>query len=118
MSDLRLNGGGELELGDADMTVDEPRTLDIEIDPPITLADKKYETLHLAEPTAKMVEIAERELGANMSVHALRRYQIALVAQGAKVPVPVVERMLISKVREGADFLASFIGGGPATGET
>jgi hypothetical protein len=95
---------------------DEPRTLDIEIDPPIEANNKTWTSLHLEEPTAKMIELAEAELAGNMSVHALRKYQIALVSQGAKVPRAVVERMRISQVREAADFLSGFIGGGPATG--
>jgi Phage tail assembly chaperone proteins, E, or 41 or 14 len=115
MSDLALNGNG-MDQNAVEMTT-EPRTLDIEIEPPIELNGKTYSTLHLAEPTAKMVELAEQELSASMSVHALRKYQIALVAQGSQTPLPVIQRMRISQVREAADFLSAFIGGGPQTGE-
>jgi hypothetical protein len=97
---------------------DEPRTMDLEIDPPIEVNNRTYSTLHLEEPTAQMVERAEAELAGAMSVHALRKYQISLVSQGSKTPRAVVERMRISQVREAADFLSSFIGGGPATGES
>ena len=97
---------------------DAPRTLDIVIDPPVEWNSKTYESLHLEEPTAHMVERAEVELAGNVNVHALRKYQIALVSQCSGVPRQVVERMRISQVRECADFLSSFISGGPAIGES
>jgi hypothetical protein len=95
-----------------------PRTLDIEIDPPLEVNGKTYNSLHLEEPTARMVERAESELGAAMTVHSLRKYQIALVSQGSGAPRAVIEQMRISQVREAADFLSSFIGAGQATGES
>lgn len=95
-----------------------PRVLDIDIEPPLEVNGKTYSSLHLEEPTARMVERAEAELAGNMSVHSLRKYQIALVSQGAAVPRAVIEQMRISQVREAADFLSSFIGAGPPTGET
>jgi hypothetical protein len=104
----------------ADIAASEPpRTKEIELyEPIIGSNNQRYDTLHLEEPTANMVERAEQELSGNMSVHALRKYQIALVSQGAKVPRDVVAKMRISQVKEAADFLSSFIGGGPAIGET
>jgi hypothetical protein len=93
-----------------------PHTKDIDIDPPLDVNGKTYNTLHLSEPTARMVERAESELAGQMTVHTLRKYQIALVSQGAGVPRQVVEQMRISQVREAADFLSSFIGVGPQTG--
>jgi hypothetical protein len=96
--------------------VDESRIKDIEIDPPIEVNGKTYDVLHLEEPTAQMIERAEQELSGAMSVHALRKYQISLVSLGSKTPRAVVERMRISQVKEAADFLSSFIGGGPAIG--
>jgi len=98
--------------------VEFPRTLDLEIEPPLDVNGKTYSTLHLEEPTARMVERAESELGGNMTVHTLRKYQIALVSHGAAVPRAVIEQMRISQVRQAADFLSSFIGDGPATGES
>jgi hypothetical protein len=95
-----------------------PRTLTIYIDPPVEDNGKSYTELRLEEPTARMIERAEAELAGNMSVHSLRKYQIALVSQGAQVPRSVVDKMRISQVREAADFLATFIGGGPETGAT
>jgi hypothetical protein len=92
------------------------RTFDMVIDPPITGSNgKEYETLHLEEPTGRMVERAEAEL-VTMNVHTLRKYQIALVSQASGTPRDVVEKMRISQIREAADFLSSFIGGGPPTG--
>jgi hypothetical protein len=99
-------------------STEEPRTLDIDLVDPIEVAGRTYTSLHLEEPTAQMVERAESELANNMSVHTLRKFQISLVSQGAKVPRAVVERMKISQVKAAADFLSSFTGSGPPTGET
>ena len=96
----------------------EPRVLTIEIDPPIEWNNKTYDRLHLEEPTGHMVERAESELAGNMSVHALRKYQIALVSHASGQPRQVIERMRISQIREASDFLSRFIGGGQATGES
>jgi hypothetical protein len=96
---------------------DERRTLTIHLDPPIEVNGRAYTELHLEEPTAQMVERAEAELAGNMSVHALRKYQIAFVSQGSKTPRAVIEKMRITQVKEAADFLSSFLGGGgPETG--
>ena len=110
-----------LTYGTARDPIDEPRTLDIEIEPPLELNGNVYSTLHLEEPTAHMVERAEAELaGKNyfQDLHALRKYQIALVSQASGWPRAVIERMRISQVREASDFLSIFIAGGQATGET
>lgn len=116
-----LTGNGAAVAGDESdgksQSQELPRTLDIELDPPIDFNGKTYTTLHLEEPTAQMVERAEAEL-LQMNVHTLRKHQIALVSQGSQTPRAVIERMRISQVREAADFLSSFIGGGPQTGET
>lgn len=106
-----LNGAGEGAIAS-------PRTLELDLDPPIEANGRSYASLHLEEPTARMVERAEAELAAGVTVHALRKYQIALVSQASGLPRAVVEQMRISQVREAADFLSAFIGGGPATGET
>jgi hypothetical protein len=117
MQSLAAAGNGAAEHDDDTGAADDfPRTLDIEIDPPLDVNGKTYTRLHLEEPTARMVERAEAELGGNMTVHTLRKYQIALVSQGSGVPRAVIEQMRISQVREAADFLSSFIGAGPPTG--
>src|SRR3954468_2044464 len=124
MQGLQANGNGyaDEELAGGAPAVngaDEPRMLDMEIEPPIEGPNgRTYTTLHLEEPTAQMIERAEAELAGNMSVHAMRKYQIALVSQGAKVPRAVIEKMRISQVKQAADFLSQFIAGGPLTGES
>jgi hypothetical protein len=95
---------------------DAPRTLDMVIDPPIEWNNNTYESLHLEEPTAQQVERAESELAGQVSMHTMRKYQIALVSQCSGLNRQVVERMRISQVREAADFLSTFIGGGRGTG--
>src|SRR5262249_42795894 len=108
---LSSNGVDERELDALSAAIEEGRTLDIAIEPPITVNDRTYTTLHLEEPSAQMVVAAEAELAGPMNVHSLRKYQIALVSQGSKTPRAVIERMRISQVREAADFLSQFIGG-------
>ena len=83
--------------------------LDLVLDPPIKVGAKTYDRLHLAEPTARMVEKAEQELGGSLTIHALRLYQITLVAVAAGVPRSVVEAMPVSQVKQAADFLGAFI---------
>lgn len=97
---------------------DLPRTLTLDIDPPIEANGKTYTTLYLEEPTAQMVERAEQEYaGGQMTVHTIRKHQIALVSQGSKTPRAVIEKMRISQLEEASDFLSSFIGAGRRTGE-
>ena len=114
-----LGNGGDLVVDPFDMpakTSGQPVSMDIEIDPPIDFNNKTYESLHLEEPTARMVERAESELAANFNVHTLRKYQISLVCQATGTPRQVVEQMRISQLKKASDFLSSFIGSGPATG--
>lgn len=109
--DLAVNGAGPAP-------AEPQRTFDLDIDPPVEVNGRTYASLHLEEPTARMVERAEAELAAAVTVHTMRKYQIALVSQASGLPRAAIEQMRISQVREAADFLSSFIGGGPPTGET
>jgi hypothetical protein len=95
---------------------DLPRVLDVEVDPPVEWGNQTYASLHLEEPTARMVLRAEGELGPTPGIAQLRAYQIALVSNAANVPRGVIENMRISQVLECYAFLLPFIGGGPATG--
>jgi len=65
-----------------------------------------------------MMEKAEQELAPGPNAYTLRRFQITLVAQAAKVPREVVERMRVSDVTRAFDFLATLLPGGQPTGET
>ena len=95
---------------------DLPRILDIEIDPPIEWNGKTYSTLHLEEPTGRMIEKAEQELSGGANFAALRKYQFALVSNASHTPRAVVEKMRISQIQQAADFLGSFMPGGLGTG--
>jgi hypothetical protein len=113
------NGSGEPAVVDYDSThpvLDLPRVLDIELDPPIEWNGKTYSSLHLEEPTGRMVERAEGELSQASNFQALRRYQFALLSLVSGVPRQVIEQMRISQINEGTDFLRPFISGGPETG--
>ena len=93
-----------------------PRVLDLDLEPPITFQKKPFATLHLEEPTGKMMERAEQELQGGVNAYALRRFQITLVAQAAKVPREVVEAMPVGQIARAWDFLETLLPGGPATG--
>jgi Phage tail assembly chaperone proteins, E, or 41 or 14 len=101
---------------DAEAEAVAPRVLDLELDPPITFQKKPFATLHLEEPTGKMMERAEQELAGGVNAYALRRFQITLVAQSAKVPREVVEAMPVGQIARAWDFLETLLPGGPATG--
>lgn len=95
-----------------------PRVLDLELDPPVTFKAKPFATLHLEEPTGKMMERAEQELQAGVNAYSLRRFQITLVAQAARVPREVVEAMPVGQIARAWGFLETLLPGGPATGAT
>jgi hypothetical protein len=101
---------------DAEAEAVAPRVLDLELDPPITFQKKPFAVLHLEEPTGKMMERAEQELVGGVNAYALRRFQITLVAQSAKVPREVVEAMPVGQIARAWDFLETLLPGGPATG--
>src|ERR1700739_4519536 len=86
-----------------------PRSLDIEIDPPVQWDSKTFDHLHLEEPTARMVLRAEGELSGTVNMPQMRAYQIALVSHAAGVPRQVIEQMRISQMLEAFGFLAHFI---------
>lgn len=85
-----------------------PREIDIELDPPITVDKKQFTRLHLKEPTALQIQRAEFEIAGGANHHNLRKYQIALVAFVAAVPVEVVQRIRITELGEAWSFLEPF----------
>lgn len=101
---------------DAEAEAVAPRVLDLELDPPVTFQKKPFATLHLEEPTGKMVERAEQELAVGVNHFTLRRYQITMVAQCAKVPREVIEAMQMGQIARAWDFLVPMLPGGPLTG--
>ena len=96
--------------------VEVPRTLDLELDPPIEYQGKTYTALHFEEPTTKQQRMSEQELAAGVNMLSLRNQQIALVSQCAGVPRQVIDMMRISQMVEAYNFLAPFSGAGPQTG--
>ena len=107
------------QFDDAEPVEDElPATVDIEID--VEFQKKRFTTLHLREPKAKEMERAERELNVqNPTAYNFRRYELALIAAVAKVPIEVVGELPNSTVRKAWDFLGKALAGAtPPTGET
>ena len=95
-----------------------PATKDIEID--VEFQKKRFTTLHLREPKAKEMERAERELNmVSPTTYNFRRYQIAMIAAVAKVPVEVIGELPNSTVRSAWAFLRKTLDGDtPEIGET
>ena len=83
--------------------------LDLVLDPPIKVGRITYDRLHLEEPTARMLETAEKEFNGGTSIYALRRYQIAFVSVAAGVPRAVVLAMPVSQVIQASNFLCAFV---------
>lgn len=94
------------------------KTLDLEIDPPVEYQRKRFDVLHLREPTGAQLEKAEQELAGGPNAYTLRRYMITMVAAVAKVPREVVLAMRQSQIEEAFDFLSRSRPAGPPTGET
>ena len=89
---------------DAADPVEDPNSLDIEID--ITVSKKRFTVLHLEEPKAKQIERAERELNTQTpTAWHFRKYQMALIAQVAKVPDELVGELTNTQLRAAWDFL-------------
>ena len=96
----------------------DPNVLDLDID--VTFQKKHFTTLHLQEPKAKQIERAEMELNnANPTAYHFRRYQIAMIAQVAKVPIEVVGELTNTQLRAAWGFLrAKLEPDTPETGAT
>ncbi len=88
----------------------------IELDPPIEVGGGKWDRLILREPTAGEVMRAEAEMKGAVTADGVRRYQIALLSAVAGVDRRVIERLPISRLNEGWQFLAGFIEAGLKTG--
>jgi hypothetical protein len=75
--------------------------------------------LHLKEPNGRQIEAAEKEIvvgGANVTPYMMRRYQITLIAQVARVPREVVESMPVSQIEEAFGFLSGLLNPGQRIG--
>jgi hypothetical protein len=85
-------------------TADLPATLDLEID--VSFQKRHFTVLHLREPKGKEIERAERELNSvNLTPYHFRKYQMALIAQVAKVPDEVVGELTNTQLRAAWLFL-------------
>jgi hypothetical protein len=86
------------------VSVEDLNTLDLEID--VMFQKKHFTSLHLEEPKAKQIERAELELNvANPTAWNFRRYQMAMIAQVAKVPMDVVGELTNTQLRAAWSFL-------------
>ena len=112
------NIADQFDVAEPDQPIEDPATLDIEID--ITVDRKRFTSLHLREPKAKEIERAERELNTqNPSVWHFRKYQMALIAQVAKVPPELIGELTNTQIRAAWDFLrAKLDRDSPEIGET
>ena len=95
-----------------------PRFLDIEIDPPIEWNNSTYTTMHLEEPTARMIQRSEQEWGTEgMTPANMTKYKIALVSNASGLPRQVIDNLRISQLNEAYHFLTGFMSSGLPTGE-
>lgn len=95
-----------------------PRTLDLVLDPPLEFSNgRTYDSMHLEEPTAKMVRTAEQELTGDYGPHHQRNFQIKLVELASGIPRGAIEQMRISQLLEAYNFLRRWSGHGPAIGQ-
>jgi len=100
----------QFDAAEPEATDEFPATMDIEID--VEFQKKRFTTLHLREPKAKEMERAERELNmANPTTYNFRRYQIAMIAAVAKVPIEVIGELPNSTVRSAWGFLRKVLDG-------
>jgi hypothetical protein len=108
----------QFDAAEPEQQIEDPATLDIDID--VTFQKKHFTTLHLLEPKAKQLERAEMELNTSSPTpYHFRRYQIALIAQVAKVPTEVIGELPNSQLRAAWNFLrAKLESDTPETGET
>jgi hypothetical protein len=82
---------------------------------------QRISVLHLREPSAKHVELAEREITVpprQATAVMMRRYQIVLLSQVARVPKEVIEDMPVTALEEAYGFLAGLLERGRSTGAT
>ena len=108
----------QFDAAEPDQPIEDPATLDVEID--ITVDRKRFTSLHLREPKAKEIERAERELNTpTPTAWHFRKYQMALIAQVAKVPPELVGELTNTQIRAAWDFLrAKLERDTPEIGET
>jgi hypothetical protein len=108
----------QFDAADSEQQIEDPAVLDMEID--ITFQKKRFTVLRLEEPKAKQIERAERELNTqNPTPWHFRKYQMALIAQVAKVPDEVVGELTNKQLRAAWGFLQRKLEPDtPETGET
>ena len=98
---------------------DLPATMTLPLDPPIEFNGGQYSSLTLREPTADEARKAEEQLRSNpMLPHNRRNRQIHLVSLVSGVPVPVIQKLGVSKLQTAMVYLNLFLDVGHGTGAT
>jgi Phage tail assembly chaperone proteins, E, or 41 or 14 len=95
-----------------------PPTLTIELAPPIEHDGGRYEALVLREPTTGDVLLGDMQLRNGTTHENLRQRQIHIIHRVAGVPVPLVQKLPISKFNQAWVYVSAFLDAGPPTGET
>lgn len=93
-----------------------PASLTIPLEPAISFGGTDYTQIMLREPTSDEVRQAEEQLRFGRTPHAMRNYEMHLVAKAAGVPLPVVQKMPVSRVQAAMMYISIFLGAGRATG--
>lgn len=85
-------------------------SLIIKLSKPARHRGRSVTNLRLSEPTARIMEAADRELNATpLTAYALRRYQITLVARTAGVPRSVVLGITHSELTRAFGWIVALI---------
>ena len=93
-----------------------PASLTIPIDPPVNFGGADYAQIVLREPTVDEVRQAEEQLRFGRTPHAVRNYEIHLVSKCSGVPLPVIQKMGVSRVLAAMAYISIFLGVGRGTG--
>lgn len=100
----------------ADPFADIPPSMTVPIEPPVTFDGKEYRELVLREPKAGEVQQADQQVRNGATMSNLRNREHHLVAKVSGVPLPVIEKLGISRITLAMEYLNRFLDGGPRTG--
>lgn len=101
----------------ADPFADIPPSMTVAIEPPVTFDGREYRELVLREPRAGEVRQADEQVRNGATMSNLRNREHHLVSKVSGVPLPVIEKLGISRITLAMEYLNRFfLDGGPRTG--
>ncbi len=85
-------------------------TLELRLDPPVSVKGGEVSLLIFAEPRARHVRDAEKKLDARMSEASITEYEVALITACAGVDAAVAHALTARQSGEAVNWLQRFIG--------